>query len=451
MNYTKRNNGARNMRLGKFAALTIVCAVGASACTTNLDLKNPNAPTEESVLSDVNGVIALAVGMQSQFANAIIDYMVPNSLVTDEWGTTAKSLLSYQSLLIGGSIIDPTFAVISAPYARTFQIAKSAKNVIAAAPTVGVSPAFQAGLTSLAKLYRAMSLGMLAQQFSSLPLDQTATGGVLHPRTEAYDTVIALLESARADLLNVSEADLAPFKARVLPTTFDLRNTIEAMLARYYLFRGQYQKASDAANRVNTNALSLLSYPSPNKNPIWDLSSSASAGYVGGLNSFVKQAEPADKRPGYWLDLTKAPSGGNPPDTLWLPLRKYAGQNDPFPLYLPDEIKLIKAEASVRLGDLATARTLINQVRTQATSTLDEPVAGLTALDPAVFNTADALLKQIAYERRYELYMQGMRWEDTRRLPQPVNNTVTLQFLPIPTQECQANPNAKVDPSCGGK
>ena len=52
-----------------------------------------------------------------------------------------------------------------------------------------------------------------------------------------------------------------------------------------------------------------------------------------------------------------------------------------------------------------------------------------------------AILKQIAYERRYELYMQGTRWEDTRRLGSG-GNTVTFQFLPLPAAECRANPNA---------
>ncbi|MBI4546171.1 MAG: hypothetical protein HY703_13315, partial [Gemmatimonadetes bacterium] len=47
------------------------------------------------------------------------------------------------------------------------------------------------------------------------------------------------------------------------------------------------------------------------------------------------------------------------------------------------------------------------------------------------------------YERRYELYAQGLRWEDFRRLPQPVNNALAFTgFLPLPTQECQTNPAA---------
>jgi hypothetical protein len=112
-------------------------------------------------------------------------------------------------------------------------------------------------------------------------------------------------------------------------------------------------------------------------------------------------------------------------------------------VYLPDEMRLIKAEAFTNLGTLDSAAFYVNAVRTQASSSLDEPVADLPALDPATdLDTAAELLAQIAYERRYELYMQGLRWEDTRRLGESVTTTPVFSFLPTPQQECNANPNA---------
>ncbi|MDQ3516508.1 MAG: hypothetical protein M3403_07010, partial [Gemmatimonadota bacterium] len=66
-----------------------------SAC--NLDLTNPNSPTQEEVLADPAGLLSLAVGMQGQFSQTIDDYLVTNSLITDEWGTRSLSLISYQS------------------------------------------------------------------------------------------------------------------------------------------------------------------------------------------------------------------------------------------------------------------------------------------------------------------------------------------------------------------
>lgn len=427
-----RQIGTIGSRLPFTAALA---AVLLTACS--LDLTNPNAPTEEQTLSNPQGIIALGVGMQAQFAGSIDDYVLPAGLVTDEWGTKSRALLSYTALM-NTTNFDNTFDVVSLPYANTYQIVKSANTLLANVQAGGFSTAFAAGMTATAKLFKGMALGFAATIYEKLPVAIDVAGGTLRPRAEVMDTALALLNSARTDIASVSDADLAGFRNQVLGSSIDLRNTIDAMIARYSLYRGQYQAAADAANRVSATVLSSLTYPAPNTNPVYNLAYGLV--YIGGLNSFVTQAEAGDKRPAYWLKTTPT-FGGNPPDTILVDFKKYQGQNESFPLYLPDEMKLIRAEVAARANDLPTARTLINQVRTQASSTLDEPTAGLPALTDAQLPTQAAILTQIAYERRYELYMQGTRWEDTRRLGSG-GNTVTFQYLPIPASECRTNPNA---------
>src|SRR5688572_11163582 len=98
--------------IGRLAAMSAAVLM-LGAC--DLDVENPNSPTEESVITNVDGVIALAVGMQQQFSQTVEDYIVPSSLVTDEWGTRTRSLLSYQSLYTGQSF-ENTYDVVSAPY-----------------------------------------------------------------------------------------------------------------------------------------------------------------------------------------------------------------------------------------------------------------------------------------------------------------------------------------------
>jgi hypothetical protein len=298
---------------------------------------------------------------------------------------------------------------------------------------------FEAGITSLAKLFKAMALGQSAQVYSVLPTDVALAGGVPKPRAEVMDTVLALLNSARNDIVNVPDSALAGFRSRVLAPGIDLRNTIDAMIARYSLYRGQYQNAITAATRVSPTVLSVLQYPAPTNNPVFGLAISLQ--YVGGLATWVAGAEAADKRPAYWLQTTVAPIAGNPADTLTYTLRKYSTANEAYPLYLPDEMKLIRAEAEARLNNLQAARDLINQVRTQATSSIDEPTAGLNALTAGQLPDLASILRQIGYERRYELYMQAQRWEDVRRLQLTVATPFT--FLPLPAQECRNNPNAK--------
>lgn len=412
--------------------------VAASLCLSiaacDLDLTNPNAPTEEAVVTDLNGVLAVAVGMQGQFAQTIDDYMVTNSLVTDEWGTQTRALISYQSLLTGDNF-DASYGVVEAPWSGSYSVIKSANTVLAGAEQVGLGAGLRAGTVSLAKLFKAMALGMLIQQYERVPIEVTTEGSLPQPRAVVLDTVIALLESSRADIAAVSDADLAGFRSRVLGTGFDLRNTVDAMLARYYLIAGRHNDAIAAANRVALNVTSVLSYPTPTRNPIENLAFQLI--YVAALRSFSTQAETGDRRPAYWVNTTSPGPTGNP-DSALLFLRKYSTPNEPFPVYLPDEMKLIKAEAFARTGRLTEALAQVNEVRTQTASALDEPVAGLP---PVVLTTQAQILAEIARQRRYELFMQGLRWEDTRRFGTAATTRPTLPFLPIPQQECNRNPS----------
>ncbi|MEX2110809.1 MAG: RagB/SusD family nutrient uptake outer membrane protein [Gemmatimonadaceae bacterium] len=412
--------------------LIVALALGMAGC--NLELTNPNAPTEEAVVSDLDGVLAVAVGMQGQYAQAIDDYLVTNSLVTDEWGTQTRALISYQSLLTGDNF-DASYLVVSAPWAASFSVIKSANTVLAGGDQVGPGTALRAGTVSLAKLFKAMAFGMLIQQYEQVPVVVTTEGSVPQPRAVVMDTILALLESARLDIAGVADADLAGFRSRVAGTGLDLRGTIDAMLARYYLIAGRYDDAITAADRVSPTVLSVLSYPAPTRNPVENLAFQLI--YVAGLNSFVTEAEAGDGRPAYWLNTTIAGPAGNPQDTVLRFLRKYSTANEAFPLYLPDEMKLIKAEAYARTNRLVEAMALVNEVRTQTSSSLDEPVAGLPFI---VLLTQAEILAEIARQRRYELYEQGLRWEDTRRFGTALTTTPTLPFLPIPQQECDVNP-----------
>lgn len=429
--------GALRMRIRTGIALLAVALTGA-ACDLDLDITNPNAPTEEEVLTSLEGVLALSLGMQQQFASSALVYTRAPALITDEWGTQTLALAADRSLFEGEGI-DPGYGVVADPYFVTYRVARSANNVLAAVPGLtGLSTGLEVGLSATAKLFKAMALGMAAQQYAELPLDAAVQGAPLVPRAQVFAEVIRLLESARADLGRATEAELATFRTRGLSTGFDLRNTVDAMLARYYLFTGQHQQALDAASRVNLGVTSLLIYNDPDANPIWNYATQLR--YVSPLKSFADAAEPGDRRVEFWINTAAAPFNGNPPVAL-LPFNYYNNRNAAFPAYLPGEILLIRAEAQARLGDLDAARGLINQVRTK-TGTAALPGAQLPALTAAELPDLAAVLRQIAYERRYELYSQGLSWEDVRRLGEFSGETLKVDFLPTPESECRNNPNA---------
>jgi hypothetical protein len=434
---TKVLTSAGARRLGRACAAALLAT---SIASCDLDLENPNAPTEEEIVTSRDGIIAVAVGMQAQFAQSIDDWMVTNSLVTDEWGTRSIALLSYISLFTGDNF-DVAYDVVLQPYARAYQVVNSANIVLEGVENLTLGVGLEAGLTAVADLFKAMALGFAYQQYEELAVDVNPEGAPTVPRAQVLDSVIVLLERARTAYASVAAADLVEFNSRALGPGINLPNTIDAMLARYYLFDGRYADAIAAANRVSLTLISELRYPAPTINPVRNLAFGLN--YVGGLyRGFARQGQVGDARPNYWLDTAAASQVANPPDTVLKPLRKYSAVNEPFPLYLPDEMKLIKAEAFTRLGQFDSAAVYVNAVRTQSTSALDEPRAGLPPLLPTQLDSEAELLDAIAYERRYELYEQGLRWEDTRRLGTARTTTPTFPFLPLPRQECVTNPSA---------
>jgi tetratricopeptide (TPR) repeat protein len=429
--------GAKRMRIRLGVGLLVI--VASLACNTSLDLTNPNSPTQQAALSNLNGVIATELGMQDQFAASALIYVRAPALVTDEWGTASKALAADISLYTGQGI-DPSYGVVSDPYYVTYRIARTADAIIGAVPGIsGVSAGFSAGLTANAKLFKAMALGMAAQQYAELPIDASVTGGTPVARAQVFQEVIRLLESARADLAPYNAADLSGFTSRAVSTGFDVRNTIDAMLARYYLYTGQYQQALDAAKRVDLSKVSLLAYPDPDLNPIYNYS--VVAGYVAPLKSWARSAELSDKRVPFWVDTLAAPPNGNPPTVQLSQFALYGTRNAPFPVYLPGEVMLIKAEAEAQLNDLPSAINDINAVRTK-TGTATTPGAQLPPLTALQLNTKDKVLAQIAHERQYELFSQGLRWEDLRRLGTLIGVQPKIPFLPMPQSECTTNPNA---------
>src|SRR5918992_851087 len=127
MKMLKKNSPTRAVIFRGARAVSVAAALlVVSSC--DLDLTNPNAVTEEEVIADADGLLAVAVGMQAQFAFTIDDYLVTNALVTDEWGTRTLALPSYISLLTGQGI-DASFLVIATPWANSYTTIKSANTV----------------------------------------------------------------------------------------------------------------------------------------------------------------------------------------------------------------------------------------------------------------------------------------------------------------------------------
>ena len=107
----------------------------------------------------------------------------------------------------------------------------------------------------------------------------------------------------------------------------------------------------------------------------------------------------------------------------------YPTNTSSTPIIRNEELLLIRAEANIKLGNLAAALTDINNVRA---------VSG--NLPP----TAAATIDQLIYERRASLLLEGFRWIDARRfgklatLPLDLATHFVAKVVPIPKAECDA-------------
>lgn len=414
----------------------VLLGIGIITTGCDLDLVNPNSPTEATVLTDADAIIGLAVGIQEQFASSARHYALPSALVTDEWGPRSRALAADRTLFQGEP--DRSFGIIANPFAATFQIMRTADNLIENAPQVGLGPALEAGVLAVAKLHKAMALGQAIQIYEELPVALAIGGTPPQPRDVVLDTVLSLLESARSNLQGVSDADLAGFRQRALDPGIDLRSSIDAMLARYYLMDGQYDAALEAANRADDENASVYTFTGTEMNTIHQYSSPEQLDYTWPLLSFAREAEEGDQRVAMWTDTMDIDDTVDP--LLSAPVA-YMDRFDPYPLYRPDEIRLIRAEVHARNGDLQEAIDEINEVRTQCEPGREDPAPCLEELTLADLPTREAVLAQIAYERRYELFLTGLRWEDLRRLGQYTGDEAKVDWLPFPQRECDVNPS----------
>jgi hypothetical protein len=254
-------------------------------------------------------------------------------------------------------------------------------------------------------------------------------------RTTALAEILRLLQDARAQLQQTAPS--AEFTSQIQAPGFNLASTIDAMIARYALIAGNYNLAIEAAQRVNLGVMSELRYSATDRNPLNNLwYRSGNAYRMRPEQAFRLQADPGDRRVDFWVRAANIDGGeGQRLDEFV----KYAAETDPIPFYLPDEMRLIQAEAYARTNRLPEARTLVNAVRTQCTpSVAGDPAPCLSALSEAQLASQAAILAEILKQRRYELYLQNLRWEDLRRFGAPLKYTWNRH----PLSECDLNPNA---------
>src|SRR5436190_20515809 len=138
------------------ATLAVLWAVGLTACT--LDIQNPNQPTQEQVTTSVDGVIALATGLQGRFAQSYGNFAYMAGLVTDEFGSTSAALISIsdaeQGAVPSGTGIDENV------FNSIYRTVRTADDLLAGSVALAAQfePGTRSGVRALAFALKAEAL-----------------------------------------------------------------------------------------------------------------------------------------------------------------------------------------------------------------------------------------------------------------------------------------------------
>jgi hypothetical protein len=426
--------------------LLILLSVLISSC--KLDVINPNTATDQQVLTTREGIIALSIGLRQFYSTTGLSNTM---LVPSVTAREAKGIATFTNVLEleEGTATLPTANANILNYWSAMQREMGmCENIINSAPEVPtLEPAVLSGVMAHAYLFKALALSQLAMAFEQANLNTSPTEPVKFvPRAQVFAEAIRLLDLGLATVNTTPPS--AAFTSAVTGPDFDLKNTLYAIQARINLMAGNYQKSLENANLVDLTKASRFTYSTLSPNPLYTLfrvtisfRPRENFGLPAGLY------ERGDQRYNFYFTTPKNVINADSVVTL---NGFAASQTTSIPIYLPDEIRLIKAETILRSdGSLAEALALINAVRTQTSGDLFGVHAGLPAYSGAV--TKDNLLLEVYKQRCAELYLSGLKLEDTRRFNRPLPPANTSErnrvFYPYPDQERINNPNTPPDPA----
>jgi hypothetical protein len=423
----------------------VLCLITLVACDTVY--LNPSSASQDQVVTDPLGLITLANGLQFKYSVTRLspNYTVPTAsgIVTGELTVTNAGNTDEENLRLGGNNVIGSNGVVSNLWNQSQLVRTNADlilNNLSIVPDQGLKGALQAHAT----IYKALAMGNLAMFWESAPIT-SETNAPFVSRTVILQQIIQMLEAAITELEKA--AIPATFTSRIVPG-IEYNNTLNALLARYALMAGDYNKALAAANLVtlSTTSRSVMNHDDASQNALFfvSLSNRNVTEPVNTVFSLPAALQPpsTDKRISFFFN----PSGGTGTVNRGR-ASFFTANNSAIPIYRPGEIMLIKSEAHVRKStpDLTEA---VNQLNLVLQKVPASDALGIGADLPAysgVVGTTE-ILEEIYRQRCIELYLSGMRLEDSRRFGRPQAERVR-NFMPYPFSERDNNSNTPTDPA----
>lgn len=417
----------------------IILALSFQSCET--DFSNPNAPVTEDVSGTTNGLFGLIVGLEFQYtiggASGLYSNITANGFTTGELQLLNAGNADLAALINGGTSVPPNNGVTTNLWTNLNLVRNNAQTVIDNSVNAA-NPNLQNSIKAYGHFYKALAIGTMAQFWENV-IVETGENQAFVTRAEGLQIAIQNLTDAQSLL------DQSPVPASLLAAVgehIDLPNTVAALSARYHIMLGNTTQAIAAANNVDLSKKSEFIFDNVTQNPIFRSSLitnnvfdvNPNFGLTGNL-----LPNPLDERIDFYI--TNQINNGK---------GFFTADETPIPIYLPGEMLLIKAEAYARDNQLGLAIDELNEVLTKTPAT---DIYGLGANLPAYTGTINqnSVLEEIYRNRCIELFMSGLKLEDSRRFNRPAPSATgeerNRNFYPYPTIERDNNTNTPTDPA----
>jgi starch-binding outer membrane protein, SusD/RagB family len=463
--------------------LAVSATVFASAACYDFNVTDPNNPTTASIYGNPTqaNLSVAATGMFDQSRRDITSFVWRlGSMGREGANISGNNQPDYQepfygplsNTQFGGSDWNPQYTGIRDDNLYLDAVPNSTQL---SAAQKSASLGFGETLKALSLFYIVLTRAQLGAAVN-VDVSPAAAPAPFVGEDSVYRAIIDLLADARAKLNAANTAGagfpfpLPPGYAAVnTPSTF--AQFTQALAAKAWVFRAtDVNGCAGSKGTCYTNAMALLdslfasgyasTLPANFQNGVFfDFSSNPGdqqndlSDPINGVIYFAlpeqitdAQLQPGGTTPDARVGAKIVPKEGTPQTTGTFPIQgtlKYSiyftnGASDPahpVPIIRDEELVLLRAEAELGLGQLAAAMSDINVTR-QGSGNL-APLTGSLS--------ADSLLTQLLYERRYSLmWEQGTRWTDARRygrlsaIPVDVPQGAVPSIMPVPNTECLA-------------
>ncbi|MDZ7879609.1 MAG: RagB/SusD family nutrient uptake outer membrane protein [Saprospiraceae bacterium] len=417
------------------------------SCTIK-EYTDPSAISDTQVIANVDGLVGLCNGLQLRYSvgrqSPLYQGFSASGLMAGEQKVLNLGNAEEVNLANGGAAVTAANTILSGIWSQSF-LALNEANRILDNLSVATDPSVQGVLQGYASIYKAMAFGTLAVYYEKMPV----TIGKNQPfvsREDALRQAVILLENAEKV---VGTGAIPTSISGKLVLGVDLKNTIVALQARYNLMLKDYTKALAAANKVSLTVKSAFKYDAVNTNPIFFVSYSnrnvlEPVNRAFGLPAALAP-DTTDKRIAFYMNPAASTTVnlgfGFPKTSL-----------SDIPVYLPGEIRLIKAECLAQ-SDLPGATAELNAVIKKKATEDAWGVGADIAAGYTGASTKDAILTQVYRQRCIELAFSGLRFEDSRRLGRPgpeapaASRERNRNFVPYPQNERDNNTSIPADPA----